>query len=114
MARRHGTGCFLALWAFLALPALCTAGVLGHACDCGGSSECRHESDCSSDPCRKLAASRPGQDNDMAKSMPLFVGFPSLAACVSQMDSLGVRESVPEGAPPTNLPCPPTDLPLLI
>ena len=35
----------------LTLPALCAAGVLIHACDCGEIGGCSHEEDCSSDPC---------------------------------------------------------------
>jgi hypothetical protein len=57
----------LTLWALLAMPTLCEAGVLTHNCvcdasvrcehstDCGHSfGGCRHEGGCSDDPCSRL------------------------------------------------------------
>lgn len=57
----------LTTWTFLAMPALCGAGILKHTCDCeqhaccepsthcgqepGG---CPHEGDCSDDPCNRV------------------------------------------------------------
>ena len=38
-------------WGTLAIPSLCSAGMLEHFCECGVSSSCPHEEDCSTDPC---------------------------------------------------------------
>ena len=114
MARRHTTGCLLALWAFLVLPAFCTAGAIGHACDCGVSAECRHESDCSRDPCNNLTVSRPERNNGVAKIVPLVAACPSFAPGVQQIASLDVRKSFSERLTRKNLPYLVSDLPLLI
>jgi len=52
----------LAFWALLLAPFLCGLGVLAHSCICGDSTECRHELDCSSDPCQILARRTTDQD----------------------------------------------------
>jgi hypothetical protein len=39
------------LWAIMAAPALCAAGVLAHECPCEDSAVCDHESECDADPC---------------------------------------------------------------
>lgn len=44
------------LWAFLAVPNLCTMGVLTHACEQHASDDCGHESDCNHDPCARFTA----------------------------------------------------------
>ena len=41
----------LLAWAILAMPSLCSAGVLEHLCACGVSNSCSHEESCSADPC---------------------------------------------------------------
>lgn len=46
------------LWTFAALPALCTAGVLVHPCDCQSDKGCSHETECSDDPCNSVAPPR--------------------------------------------------------
>ena len=40
-----------AVWTFTVLPSLCTSGLLVHPCDCDSPSGCRHETECSDDPC---------------------------------------------------------------
>ncbi|NOT32803.1 MAG: hypothetical protein HOP12_01400 [Candidatus Eisenbacteria bacterium] len=50
MLRRILVIAFLSL-GILAIPSLCRAGVLDHACSCGDASSCAHEADCGSDPC---------------------------------------------------------------
>ncbi len=45
----------LALWALFLAPFLCGLGVLTHSCICDDSSECRHELECSTDPCQIMA-----------------------------------------------------------
>jgi len=49
---------FVALWAVLLAPTLCTAGVLVHACECEDEAVCDHESDCDTDPCPELMLRR--------------------------------------------------------
>ncbi len=105
---------FLALWALLVLPSLCTAGVIGHACGCGEASECEHESDCSDDPCNQLTARRSEQNNEMAETVPLAVSYTSFAVNLSRKSSLDMRERFSERVSGKNLPYPPGDLPLLI
>ena len=114
MARRQTIGIFLALWALLVLPVLCTAGMIGHACDCGLSAECGHETDCSDDPCNQLTARRSGQNNDVANTVPLVVCSPSFAVSVPRKSSLDMRERFSERVSRRNLPYPACDLPLLI
>jgi len=104
----------LALWALLVLPTLCTAGMIGHACDCGVASQCEHESDCSDDPCNQLTARRSQQNSDLAKTVPLVESYTSSADSVPHKSSLDVRECFSERISRKNLPYPPCDLPLLI
>ena len=63
-----------ALWAIVAAPALCAAGVLEHECRCDDGVACDHESDCDVDPCTELILRR-----DLAGDGPL-TSAPSLAA----------------------------------
>ncbi len=58
----------LAFWALLLAPFLCGLGVLAHSCICGDSPECRHELDCSSDPCQILARRTTDQDSKQGNS----------------------------------------------
>lgn len=46
---------FITVWAFLAIPVLCMAGELLHACQCGESVSCAHEVNCDDDPCSVIA-----------------------------------------------------------
>ncbi len=64
-----------ACWAFVAMPALCMGGVLGHPCEvaarccthegpdgggvgCDLQGSCQHEGDCRNDPCQLFVAAR--------------------------------------------------------
>jgi len=58
----------LAFWALLLAPFLCGLGVLAHSCVCEDSTECRHELDCSTDPCRVLALRSTHQDGKQGNS----------------------------------------------
>lgn len=51
-------------WALVAMPALCTGGVLLHPCDCGHADECRHESECATDPCGTVVT-RPNDGHEL-------------------------------------------------
>lgn len=48
----------IAVWAVVAAPALCVAGVLAHECRCEDEIACDHESACESDPCGELLVRR--------------------------------------------------------
>lgn len=75
MGRVHAAKLFVLLWALLAMPALCTAGLLSHQCDCGNAAGCRHESDCGSDPCHIVALRH---DDGAAKGTDLVPALVSL------------------------------------
>lgn len=55
---RRSTLLFAGVWTFVALPALCTSGILVHACDCESSTGCGHETECADDPCASVALAR--------------------------------------------------------
>jgi len=115
MTRRLMTDLFVALWALLALPALCTAGVIGHSCDCDHSTECAHEAECPSDPCSQLKVGRPQGSREPAT----VAAFHSVAWAGSILDVQGnspleIRDRSYEPVGRKNLPYPPCDLPLRI
>ena len=56
MERKQTLAMVVALLALVALPGLCTGGILLHACDCGEADACGHESECSYDPCGTVVA----------------------------------------------------------
>jgi len=53
----------LALWALFLAPLLCGSGFLTHSCLCDDSNECRHELQCSTDPCQILALGSTSHNN---------------------------------------------------
>lgn len=105
---------FAVLWAFLALPSLCGAGLLPHACQQHASNDCGHERGCNDDPCAKFtsagvpSASRADSlDTCQPVAMPVF---DALSAC----DPLAPHR-VPTLQPPRAfVPAPGDRLPLLI
>ena len=114
------------VWAVLALPSLCTAGVITHACEYAESashehesdydheSGCRHEEGCPEDPCNSVftRAERKG-DNVDAPVQGCF-------ACLAFVDDEVQRYSKATWAENAvfiqlpNLPFLPSDIPLLI
>jgi len=58
----------LAFWALLLAPFLCGLGLLAHSCICEESTECRHELECSTDPCQILALRSTHQDGKQGNS----------------------------------------------
>jgi len=53
------------LWALLVGPALCSGGVLEHACEeCDHAEYCDHETECREDPCPESALRPSGPDGD--------------------------------------------------
>ena len=83
----------LIAWGILAMPSLCSAGVLEHLCGCGVSSSCAHEESCSADPC---VIAKPVTDNAaMVQSlapMPALLVFP-VAEC-TEPPTFSSRRSV--------------------
>ena len=132
-----------ACWAFVAMPALCMGGILGHPCEtpsqccghegpddggagCDGPDSCSHESDCWNDPCRLFVAARnggpgwgqPGSDGDreVFEVQLRIDGAVPLASADLPLIS-HVRSHWPSHrgcAAPRALPCHESDLPLLI
>lgn len=84
-------------WGVLAVPSLCSAGVLEHACACEISSNCSHEESCSADPCviGKPAPEVSGSLQPLAPSSALLVIVPA-AECV---DSAALASRVSAGHP---------------
>lgn len=115
MGRRETTGILTVLWALAVLPALCTAGVICHACDCGESSECRHECDCSTDPCKQLTIARSERyDHLVTPVVPDHVACPLSFMNNPRPVYLELREISAARLFHENLPYPPSDVPLLI
>jgi len=87
MSVRALVSTLLIAWATQAMPALCVAGVLSHACecteragcdhssDCEHESGCTHESDCASDPCDE-AVPRVQRQADPVVEASVFILLP--------------------------------------
>ena len=96
---------FAGVWTFVALPSLCTSGVLVHACDCESSTGCGHETECADDPCASVAPPREETAGDHLVSLLLDSPLEPLAmdaggeglmpACDMPMDSLFFVRDVP-------------------
>ena len=116
----------LAISMLLLLPALCAGGMLAHSCgcdassggecghDCGHDSERGHGGDCADDPCGGLIA-RPEWREGGPSVMPLTA---TVLADLLVVDALGQAPASPpvwsESRYLPNLPCPYSDIPLLI
>lgn len=124
---RSAWAILLPVWTLVLLPALCTAGVVTHPCaphesnqpahESHGDDEsgCSHESNCSQDPCRGLAARNEGQDS-LAQALAaelVFVAELWLPSYESERcDSISAVPSLIFALP--DLPCPESVMPLLI
>ncbi|MFQ5502968.1 MAG: hypothetical protein ACE5EQ_11825 [Phycisphaerae bacterium] len=105
----------ITVWALLLMPALCTAGVILHACACGAETGCSHEDGCSDDPCGTLVANSRMQRTLVEftlASMPCFVHCtssddPDCASYHCRMDEQPVLLF-------PHLPFPLSDIPLLV
>lgn len=102
----------ITLWTFLALPSLCQAGWLVHACDQHSSSGCGHEGDCSDDPCAKsISASVPRTDTVDSTPQPAVmipVQDRAILSPSAQVNGASLRRMLQEP------PAPGGGLPLLI
>ncbi|TWT45851.1 hypothetical protein RAS1_22860 [Phycisphaerae bacterium RAS1] len=95
---------FAVLWAFLAVPSLCGAGLLAHACQQHAANDCGHESDCSDDPCAKFVSAA----TLSLRITGLDVAHPPAAVILPDILSGGCLPSAhlvpashpPRGAPP--------------
>jgi len=122
---------------FLGVPALCTGGVITHACDCAveagcdlsevgcdcrtgcdGDGGCRHEGSCSDDPCnvRVVRVENTRHDDDAVSLVERQV--PMVVVAVDQRlrraDRAFVFDGSFRGEGSVRLPFPPSDLPFLI
>lgn len=106
---------FAGVWTFVALPSLCTSGVLVHACDCESSTGCGHETECADDPCASVAPPREETAGDQL--VGLLVNAPLEPAVVEVLGAaLTVASDVAMGSFST-LPAVPfflSDIPFLI
>jgi hypothetical protein len=106
----------LALWASVAAPVLCTAGVLAHECECASGVVCEHETDCERDPCSEQlyrkdgssGASVDGAAHDAPAACPVSAGIVARSAAAGP-----AIPSRPDLAPPPDVRHE-SDLPLLI
>jgi hypothetical protein len=106
----------VALWAIVAAPALCTAGVLAHECACAEGALCDHETDCEEDPCSPQALRRDDlRDESLAHAVvATSASCPALPAILQPCDAAPrVRTSRPHRTPSPGVPHA-SDLPLLI
>ena len=107
----------IALWAIIAAPALCTAGVLAHACPCddGHAEACDHEADCDLDPCSDQTLRKDEGQNSLGPD----AGHDVLANCPVAPDVVSIHERHDLNEPTSCRPAPPlgvlhaSDLPLL-
>ena len=101
-------------WGVLAVPSLCSAGLLEHACACEISSNCSHEESCSADPC---VIGKPAPE--IAGSLQPLAPSPTLLAIVpaaERADTAALASRVTAGYPAFAVPPAllPGTLPLLI
>ncbi len=114
------------LWALVAVPPLCMAGVLTHACDCAEESccppgcasndeaGCRHEGGCLDDPCtmRAIRTERHGDEVDETLLLTSIV-----STCFDEDRPHWARAlhiTAYELSAGSKLPYPPSDVPFLI
>jgi hypothetical protein len=95
--------CLVTLWTFALTPALCAAGALLHACECGDEDEaCGHEERCSTDPCNRLIA-RPESSTSLDPPHPEPLAIPALlsgAPCTGVLLAHVPGAALPAGALP--------------
>lgn len=103
-------------WSVLAVPALCTAGVIAHLCERDEGTFCEHESGCETDPCSERVYRRDGAVPDPV----VPAGFETPAWSPVSPDPLlfflGAHRLRHAPSGPARPPCVrhPSDLPLLI
>ena len=106
----------VALWAIVAAPALCAAGVLAHMCECEESAVCDHESGCETDPCSDLVVLRDGSQDGLQEadgsSAPAQLPVP--ARLEPHSPASRTAHSTSPGFPPAPGVPHASDLPLLI
>jgi hypothetical protein len=72
MRRIHAAALSIAMWTFVAMPALCVAGAVEHACNCGLDSHCEHESQCESDPCSQVVVRKDDAPSPATHPAPAY------------------------------------------
>ena len=125
-----------ACWAFVAMPALCMGGVLGHPCEvaaaccshegrdgggvgCDLQGSCQHENDCHNDPCQLFVAAKDGGARCSGRdtfAVPPRIDCPLPSALAVMPDIVGRPVRPVCGGSPA-LPATPrhqSDLPLLV
>lgn len=96
MSRFRFINLLTAVWALVAVPALCTGGILTHPCECEPASPCHdshhdeeekdsgcgHESSCSIDPCKFVSLRSNERHDELQFSIVLQVATsPVLETC---------------------------------
>lgn len=109
----RGATVLTAVWALLALPALCVGGVIVHPCDCAATSGCGHEAACWTDPCNTITV-RTEQQGDIGMPAPGAASVPVCWTVDLQVFAEAFRVDASESPPCENLPYPRSDIPLLI
>ena len=100
MTRSDLTSTVIALWAFVAMPALCTVGVVEHACSCCPDSHVGHESQCESDPCSQLVVREDDAANAASDPAPVELQAP----LAPTLDTLACLLVEPHSSPPDDRP----------
>ena len=112
MVHRQTAAVLLTIWALVAMPGFCTAGILEHTCECDEASCCEDEASPCSDPCDMLVAGPGERDND--NGIPALVADGAFLSGDSQDLTIHSTACAPQVPPPKDLPYPPSDRPLLI
>lgn len=95
-------------------PALCAAGIIAHPCECGFNTSCRHESDCSDDPCSIDVIVSRLQGRFFDSFLPILVATPEPSGLIADFTSRHSIDIDSRGSVRAGTPIHASDVPLLI